>query len=47
VTRTGKPFSIERADLRRFFEDNPGVHLVPRRPLHRIDVVLGFLASRP
>jgi CRP-like cAMP-binding protein/glyoxylase-like metal-dependent hydrolase (beta-lactamase superfamily II) len=27
VTRTGKLFSIERADLTRFFEDNPGVYL--------------------
>jgi CRP-like cAMP-binding protein/ribonuclease BN (tRNA processing enzyme) len=27
VTRTGKLFEIERADLTRFFEDNPGVYL--------------------
>jgi CRP-like cAMP-binding protein/ribonuclease BN (tRNA processing enzyme) len=27
VTRTGKLFSIERVDLTRFFEDNPGVYL--------------------
>ncbi|MBX3206476.1 MAG: cyclic nucleotide-binding domain-containing protein [Labilithrix sp.] len=27
VTRTGKLFSIEKADLARFFEDNPGVYL--------------------
>lgn len=27
VTRTGKLFSIERADLGRFFDDNPGVYL--------------------
>jgi hypothetical protein len=27
VTRTGKLFSIENADLLRFFEDNPGVYL--------------------
>lgn len=27
VTRTGKLFSIDRADLSRFFEDNPGVYL--------------------
>lgn len=27
VTRTGKLFSIEREDLARFFEDNPGVYL--------------------
>jgi CRP-like cAMP-binding protein/glyoxylase-like metal-dependent hydrolase (beta-lactamase superfamily II) len=27
VTRTGKLFSIDSADLKRFFEDNPGVYL--------------------
>ncbi len=27
VTRTGKLFSIEKVDLARFFEDNPGVYL--------------------
>src|SRR5204863_10083820 len=27
VTRTGKLFAIERLDLARFFEDNPGVYL--------------------
>jgi CRP-like cAMP-binding protein len=27
VTKTGKLFSIERLDLARFFEDNPGVYL--------------------
>jgi CRP-like cAMP-binding protein/ribonuclease BN (tRNA processing enzyme) len=27
ITRTGKLFTIERTDLTRFFEDNPGVYL--------------------
>jgi CRP-like cAMP-binding protein len=27
VTQTGKLFSIEKNDLDRFFEDNPGVYL--------------------